>query len=233
VNSVLNAASFQPAVSSGGFVSIMGTGFGTSSHTWTTSDFSGRNLPTSLDGISVTINGHPAYVEYISPTQVNVIAPDDDAVGQVQVQVVTRQGASYAGTVIKQKLSPAFFAYRSGTTSYAVAVHSDGSLVGPVGPSSRPAVPGEVIEIYGTGFGATNPAMPASQLVSQPAPLIVPATVSIGGLNAAVQWVGLVSPGLYQLNVIVPMIATGDQTVQMTISGFQSPSGVFLPVSPN
>jgi uncharacterized protein (TIGR03437 family) len=233
VNSVLNAASFQPAVSSGGFVSIMGTGFGTSSHSWTTSDFSGINLPTSLDGISVTINGHPAYVEYISPTQVNVIAPDDDAIGQVQVQVLTRQGTSYAGTVTKLKLSPAFFTYPSGTTSYAVAVHLDGSLVGPSGPSSRPAVPGEVIQIYGTGFGATNPAKPASQLVSQPAPLVAPVTVSIGGINAAVQWVGLVSSGLYQLNVIVPMIATGDQTVQMTISGFQSPSGVFLPVSPN
>jgi uncharacterized protein (TIGR03437 family) len=233
VNSVVNAASYQGAITSAGFVSIVGTGFGTTTRGWSSSDFTGTNLPTSLSGVSVTINGKPAYVEYVSPTQVNVIAPDDDTIGPVPVQVTASQGASYTGTVLKQRVSPAFFTYVSGTTIYAVAVHSDGSLVGPAGPSSRPAVPGEVIEIYGTGFGTTDPAMPTSQLVSQPAPLPLPATVSIGGLNAAVQWVGLVSSGLYQLNVTVPMVTTGDQTVQTTVSGFQSPSGVFLPVSSN
>src|SRR5580692_4108293 len=121
---------------------------------------SGSNLPVSLDGVSVTINGKPAYVEYISSTQINAIAPDDDTIGQVPVQVTTPQGASYAGTVLKQKLSPAFFTFLSGTTSYVAAVHLDGTLVGPDGPSSRPAVSGEVIEIYGTGFGPTTPAAP-------------------------------------------------------------------------
>jgi uncharacterized protein (TIGR03437 family) len=233
VNSVVSGASFQPAIASGGFVSITGTGFGTSTRSWTSSDFSGTNLPISLSGISVTINSNPAYVEYISPTQINAIAPDDDTIGPVQVQVTTPQGASYAGTVLKQKLSPAFFTYQSGTTSYVVAVHTDGTLVGPAGPSSRPAVPSEIIEIYATSFGATNPALPTSQLVSQPAPLVLPATVSVGGVNAPVQWAGLVSSGLYQLNVTVPMVATGDQPLQASVSGFQSPSGVFLPVSSN
>jgi uncharacterized protein (TIGR03437 family) len=233
VNSVVNAASFQAAIASAGFVSITGTSFGTTTRSWTSSDFSGTNLPRSLAGVSVTINGNPAYVEYISPTQVNVIAPDDGTIGPVPVQVTTPQGSSYTGTVLKQKLSPAFFTYPSGTTSYAVAVHLDGSLVGPTGPSSRPAVPGEVIEIYGTGFGGTSPTIPTSQLVSQPAPLSSPATVSIGGVNATVQFAGLVSSGLYQLNVMVPLVAAGDQAVQSTVSGFQSPSGVFLPVSSN
>lgn len=81
--------------------------------------------------------------------------------------MTTPQGLGYAGTVVKQKLSPGFFTYQSGTTTYVAAVHLDGTLAGPAGPSSRPAVPGEVIEVYGTGFGPTNPASPASQLVSQ------------------------------------------------------------------
>jgi uncharacterized protein (TIGR03437 family) len=233
VNSIVNAASLQPAIASGGFTSITGTGFGASTLEWTSSDLSGTNLPTSLGGVSVTINGNPAYVEYISATQLYVIAPDDDTIGQVQVQVATAQGTSYTGTVLKQKLSPAFFTYPSGTTSYAAAVHLDGSLVGPDGPSSRPAVSGEVIEIYGTGFGATNPAMATSQSISQPAPLSFPATVSIGGANAIVKWAGLVSSGLYQLTVTVPMVSTGDQTVQTTVSGFQSPSGVMLSIASN
>jgi uncharacterized protein (TIGR03437 family) len=149
------------------------------------------------------------------------------------VLVTTPQGTSYAGTVLKQQLSPAFFTYQSASISYVAAVHLDGTLVGPIGPSSRPAIPGEIIEMYGTGFGATNPALPTSQLVSQPARLVWPATVSVGGINAAVQWAGLVSSGLYQLNVTVPMVAAGDQTVQTTVSGFQSPLSVFLPVGSN
>ena len=141
---------------------------------------SGSNLPVSLDGVSVTINGKPAYVEYISSTQINAIAPDDDTIGQVPVQVTTPQGTSYAATARKQKLSPGFLTYQSGTASYIAAVHLDGSLVGPIGPSSRPAIPGEVIETYGTGFGPTSPATATSQLISQPTPLAWPATVSVG-----------------------------------------------------
>jgi len=233
VNSVVNAASYQPAIASGGFVSIVGTGFGNSSRSWNSSDFSGTNLPTSLSGVSVAINGNPSYVVYISPTQVDVIAPDDDTIGQVPVQVTTPQGASYAGTVLKQKLSPAFFTYQSGTTSYAAAVHLDGTLVGPAGPSSRPAVPGEFIEIYGTGFGPTNPATPISQLVSQPAEVVLPAAVSIGGMTADVQSAGLISPGLYQLSVQIPSVAAGDQPVQANIGGFQTAPNAFLSVSSN
>jgi uncharacterized protein (TIGR03437 family) len=233
VNSVANAASFQPAIASAGFVSILGTGFANSARSRTSSDFLGSNLPLSLGGVSVTINGKPAYVEYISPAQINAIAPDDDTTGWVQVEVTTSRGASYAGTVLKQKLSPALFAYQSGTTNYAAAVHLDGTLVGPLGPSSRPAAAGEVIELYGTGFGATTPVTSTSQLVSQSAPLALPASVSIGGVPATVQWAGIVSPGLYQLNVVVPNLATADQPVQASISGFQSASNLFLPVASN
>jgi uncharacterized protein (TIGR03437 family) len=233
VDSVVNAASYQPAIASGGFVSIVGSGFTNSSRSWTSSDFSGNNLPTSLDGVSVAINGKPAYVEYINATQINAIAPDDDTIGQVQVQVTTPQGASYAGTVLKQKVSPAFFTYQSGATSYVAAVHLDGTLVGPAGPSSRPAVPGEVIEIYGTGFGPTNPLLPSAQLVSQPAPLSLPASVAIGGVDAQVQWAGLVSPGLYQLNVQIPNLSPGDQPVQTSLSGFQGGSGIFISIAGN
>jgi uncharacterized protein (TIGR03437 family) len=231
VNSVVNAANFLPAIASAGFISIVGTGFGNSSRAWASSDFSGSNLPLSMDGISVTINGKPAYVEYISATQINAIVPDDDTIGTVQVIVNTPQGPSYAGSVMKQKLSPAFFTYTPGTNTYAAAVHLDGTLVGPAGPSSRPAAPGEVIEIYGTGFGPTNPALPTSQLISQPAPLLFPATISIGGVPAEVQFAGLVSSGLYQMNVKIPSIPDGDQLTQATVSGFQTVPNVFLSIS--
>jgi len=231
VNSVLNAANYQSTIAAGGFVSIIGTGFGTSTRSWNSSDFSGSNLPISLGGVSVTINGKPAYVEYISPTQINAIAPDDDTIGQVQVQVTTSQGPSYGGTVLKERLSPAFFTYQSGMKNYVAALHTDGTLVGPTGPSSRPAIAGEVIAIYGTGFGATSPTTLTSQLVSQPAPLAAPAIVSIGGVNAVVQWAGIVSTGLYQLNVQVPNVGAGDLPIQVSVSGFQGSANTLVTVS--
>ncbi|HEY2859545.1 MAG TPA: LamG-like jellyroll fold domain-containing protein [Terracidiphilus sp.] len=233
VNSVVNAGSFQPAITSGGFVAIIGTGFGASKRSWTSSDFSGNDLPVSLDGTSVTINGKPAYIAYVSPTQVNAIAPDDDTIGEVEVQVTTPQGASYTQTVLKQTRAPAFFTYQSGTTSYIAAVHLDGSLVGPTTPTSRPAIPGEVIELYATGSGSTNPGVPTSQLVSQPALLTLPATVKIGTADAEVQWAGIVSSGLYLLNVKIPNVGAGDLAVQANIAGFQTAPNAFLSVGLN
>jgi uncharacterized protein (TIGR03437 family) len=231
ITAVVNAASFQPGIASGGFVSILGTGFGASTRSWTSSDFSGAGLPVSLDGVSVTIGGKPAYVEYISPTQINAIAPDDGSIGQAEARVTTPQGASYAGTAVKQKAAPAFFTYFVGGASYVAAVHVDGVTVGPAGPSSRPAVPGEVIEIYGTSFGPTNPPAPTSQTISQPAPLSVPVTVTIGGIDAQVQWAGIVAPGLYQLNVEIPAGGAGDQPIQASLGGFQSASGPVVAIS--
>ena len=116
--------------------------------------FSQQIPPVELDGMGITINGKPAFVEYVSPTQVNAIAPDDATIGNVQVQVTTPQGASYSAIVLKQALSPAFFTYQSVTTTYVAAIHLDGTLVGPALHIILPlAVPGEVIELYGTGSG--------------------------------------------------------------------------------
>jgi len=98
----------------------------------------------------------PAF--HVSPAEVKVIALDDDTIGQASVGATTPQGASYPGTVLKQKLAPAFFTSQSGTTNYVVAMHQDGTFVGPSGQNSRPPAPGEVIKIQGTGFGANHTA---------------------------------------------------------------------------
>lgn len=46
-----------------------------------------RNLPVSLDGVGVTIDDKLAYVAYVSPTQIDVLAPADASAGTVIVQV--------------------------------------------------------------------------------------------------------------------------------------------------
>ncbi len=230
IQSVLNAAIAQPVIASGGYVSINGTGFGTTTRLWNSTDFSGPNLPTSLSGVSLAINGKPAYVEYISPTQINAIVPDDPAVGPVQVQVTTPQGASYTGNALKQALAPAFFSSQSGETNYAIAVHQDGTMVGSSGIYSTPAVPGETIEIFGTGFGPTSPASPTALEPAQPSPLAAPVGITIGGVTAKVTWAGLVEAGLDQIDVVIPQVAAGNQPIQASIAGFQSPAAI-IPIA--
>ena len=121
ITSVLNAASFQPGIEAGSWVMIRGTNLANTSpgRTWRTEEIVNGKLPTSLDGVSVTINGKPAFVEYISPTQINVQAPSDTAVGTVDV-VVTNNGAASAPAAAQlQALAPAFFQYPG--TNYATA----------------------------------------------------------------------------------------------------------------
>ena len=59
----------------GEWVSIYGTNLASSTVTWN------GNFPTSLGGTSVTINGKAAYLSFVSPTQINVQAPNDTATG--------------------------------------------------------------------------------------------------------------------------------------------------------
>ena len=103
--------------------------------------------------------------------------------------------------------------------------------------SGRPAKPGEVVSLYGTGFGATNPSVPAGQLASGVASITTPITVAIGGATLSssdVLYAGL-SPGsisgLYQFNVRIPASASdGDLPVIITIGGVQTQTGATIPV---
>jgi uncharacterized protein (TIGR03437 family) len=106
----------------------------------------------------------------------------------VTVAVQTPLGLSYSATVLKQKLSPVFLTYQSGSQTYAMAVHLDGSTVGPLGPSSRLAVPGDTIEIFGTRFRETNPPVTSAPEVFPASPTSLPAAMSIGGVSATVEW---------------------------------------------
>ena len=232
VNGATDAASYGAATAAGEWVSIFGTGFSTASQMWTAADFVNGQLPTSLGGVSVAIDGQPAYISYESPGQINALMPADATIGPVTVQVTTPQGQSYPGTVMLQRLAPELFTWTQGSVTYAAAEHANGALVGPAS-SSQPAAAGEVIELYGTGFGPTSPQIPVSQAVFPPTILAAPVGVTIGGVAAQVKWAGLIGPGLYQINVQVPSVTAGDQAVMMSIAGFQSAAGVYVTVGAN
>jgi uncharacterized protein (TIGR03437 family) len=231
ITAVANAGSFQSNFASATWVSIFGTDLSASTEIWQASDFVNGTLPTSLDGVSVTINGVPAYIYYISPTQINALAPDDATTGAVQVQVTAAQ-KSNSFTAQKQQFSPAFFTIDNG--AYLAARHLDGTLVGKAnllaGVTSQPAAPGETVELFATGLGPTNPPLPTAQLITTPEQLANSIQVTIGGAAATVGFAGLVEPGLYQLNVTVPAsLPSGDQAVLATIGGLQTQAN--LPIT--
>ena len=232
ITSVVNGASFLQGLASGAWITLNGSGLSDTTRTWTTSDFNGNQLPTQLDGVSVTVNSIPAYVYYISPTQVTVLAPDDSAPGPVPVRVTSPQGT--AGIMVgKETFSPAFFQFLP--TKYAAAEHGNGTYLGKPnilpGVVTTPAKPGETILLFGTGFGPTNPALPTGQLVTEAAPLANPVTIFIGGKQAKISFAGLNASGLDQFNVTVPAdLPDGDQTLVASVGDAQSQPGIFITV---
>jgi uncharacterized protein (TIGR03437 family) len=232
ITGVANGASFQAGFASATWVSIFGANLSQTTRPWQDSDFVNGLLPTSLGGVSVVINGRAAYVGYISPTQVNVLAPDDAALGAVQVEVTTAQGKSNSWTAQKQQFAPGFFWMSGGT--YAAAQHADYTYVGNpglmAGVTTQPAKPGEVILLYGTGFGPTNPLLPSAQLVATPAALANSVQVTIGGVAAPVAYAGLVEAGLYQFQVTVPNIPGGDAAVVAQIGEVHTQTEVWITI---
>jgi N-acyl-D-amino-acid deacylase len=224
ITAVTNAASFSPGVASGTWVTIFGTFLASQTRGWTSTDVSGDQLPTALGNTSVTIDGRPAYVEYISGGQLNVLAPDDTTVGPVQVQVTTAAGVSDTFKVIKSPFSPAFFELGGG---YVAALHADNTLISP----SNPATGGETIVLFGTGFGPTNPPQDSGQLVTQAATLANTVTITIGAEPAHLVFAGLTESGLDQFNVVLPSgLPTGVTSVVATIGTNSTQTGVLLSV---
>jgi uncharacterized protein (TIGR03437 family) len=165
-NGVVNGASFQPGVVANSWVTIQGTNLAPQTDDWSHSIVN-RALPTSLDGVSVTMGGKPAYVYFISPGQLNVLAPDVPA-GPLTVTVTTAGGTSAAFATTATAYGPAFFLWPG---NQVVATRQDYSYAAKAGTfagaTTVPAKPGDVIILWATGFGPTMPTAPPG--VSVPA----------------------------------------------------------------
>jgi uncharacterized protein (TIGR03437 family) len=229
IASVLNGASFQPGIEAGSWVTITGTGLANTNpgRTWTAGEIVDGNLPTALDGVSVTIDGVPAFVEYISPTQINVQAPSDAAAGAVSVVVSNNGAFSAPATARLQAAAPAFFV-EPGTNFVSASRFPDYAAVG---APSAPAHPGDLLVLWGTGFGPTNPALvPGTVTIGAPA-LVATPTVTVGGMAVPVLSAVLTTgcAGLYQITIQLPAtVPTGALAIQASAGGVQTPAGVTI-----
>ncbi len=226
--------SSSPVIQPGSWISIYGANLANGTTVWN------GNFPVSLGGVSVTINNKPGYLWLVSPGQINLQAPTDVATGPVSV-VVTSPNGTATSTVTLAPAGPSFSLFSArypagliltpnGTGAYGGGTYD---LLGPSGAFSfktRPVKPGETIELFGVGFGPTNPPVPAGQSFSGAAPTVTPVSITIGGVSANVQFSGITGAGLYQFNVVVPNIGSGDQLLQAYTNGVVTQSGLSITV---
>jgi uncharacterized protein (TIGR03437 family) len=187
----------------------------------------------------VTINDVPAYLSYVSATQVNLQAPDGGLSGTVNVTLTTANGTA-SSTVTLGIVSPAFSLLGDGKHAAAIILRSDGSgsfgggtydVVGPSGTSlgykTVPAKAGDNVVFFGVGFGNTSPDVPAGQPFSGTAYADSAVHLTINGQPLTTTFAGMSAPGLFQFNLTIPQgLGTGDQSLLATVNGVSTQANV-------
>jgi uncharacterized protein (TIGR03437 family) len=233
-NGVVNGASFLPGISPNSWATIQGANLAATTDDWSKFIVSGQ-FPTTFDGVSVTIGGKPAYLYYITPTQLNILVPDV-GLGPVQVVVTNAAGTSASFTVTSSQYSPAFFEWPN---NQAVATQQNYTPAAKSGTfASLPTVaakPGDILILWGTGFGPTNLVPPSGTAVpgDKTYSVSVLPTVTIDNVSATVYGAALTSgfAGLYQVAIQVPpSLADGDWPIVAHVAGVSSPAGIILSV---
>lgn len=227
--------STTPTIQSGEWINIYGTNLAAATTTWN------GDFPVSLGGTSVAINNKPGYLWFVSTGQINVQAPDDTAAGTVNVSVTTAGGTA-TSTVTLAQFAPAFSLFPDNKHVAGIILRSNGSgtqgggtydFLGPTGNSlgfqTVPAKAGDVVELFGVGFGPTNPAVPAGHAFSGAAPTTNAVQLQIGDTSVTPSFSGISGAGLYQINLTIPSgLGVGDKSLLATVGGAQTQSFVVI-----
>jgi len=227
-------------ISANGIISIFGQDFFPAGQSKLVSgaDLVGGRLPENLGGVCVEVGGQKARMFHVFPGQLNVQVPSLTGVGQMAVTVIASCGVagsekrSNAENVTVQTVAPEFFYFRGTDNRPRVAAINAVSFAAITGAAKR----GDILAIYTTGLGRTNPAFEAGVLPGGIGATVEQVTVTLGSVQLAaadVLYAG-VAPGLaglYQINLRVPdAVADGDLPMALRIAGVSTPDGAFLTV---
>jgi uncharacterized protein (TIGR03437 family) len=205
----------------GSIISIYGTGL--ANYPTGLNVLSGlTQLPTSLNGVTVTIAGINAPFYFVSAGQLNVQVPFEVAAGMQPLVVTTAGGSSTTLNITVAPAAPSIFIVNTAAGIGTVVKNSDFSLV----TSANPVSAGDVIVIYSTGLGQSVPAsLTTGGLVPMSAlPNTGAVSVTIGGQDAPVIY-SIASPGfagLYQTAVKVPAGVSGTATLVLKMGAAAS-----------
>jgi uncharacterized protein (TIGR03437 family) len=216
---VANAASGQAAIAApGSIISIYGSGMAQ-----TTLPAAGFPLPATLAGATVTIGGINAPIFYASPLQINAQVPFQVSAGNAAVVVKLGSNVVGSSSITVQTVAPGLFL---GASGQAAALNQDGSANSP----GNPAAVGSVMAVFLTGLGPVNHAVVTGAAASANPLSNVSGNVSavVGGVVAEVAFAGLAPgfAGLYQVNVRVPQVASGNVALVVSVNGVAGNSGL-------
>jgi uncharacterized protein (TIGR03437 family) len=170
---VTSAAQAAGGIAPNTFITIKGSNLAATKRSLVAADIANNLLPTTVDGVTVTVNGQPGFITYISPVQINLVtAAELPTSGTVTVVVSNNSLTSATVNVTAQIVAPALFV----NGAYAAALHANNTVVGPptlVPNNSTPATAGETIVLFGTGFGVTTPAAVSGRVITTAAPLVL------------------------------------------------------------
>lgn len=239
----MNGASFGLApsgVTSGSLISVFGTNLASS-------EAAADSIPLSMNlgGVSVTIGGFPAALNFVchlcvggTGDQLNVQMPWEVSGTSAQIVVTSQGTASSPASITVAPFNPGIFSVNSGT-GIAIAILPDGSLPAPTGSipglNTRPAKTGDVLEILADGLGAVaSPPKDGANSLDALRTTMTQPTVLIGNASAPVSFSGL-SPqfvGVNQVNATVPSgVTTGNSVpLQIQIGGVTSTNQVVIAV---
>ena len=196
-----------------------------------------QQLPTSLGEVTVSFNGTPAALYYVSATQINALVPATVAPGSVQVIVQSNGVSSNPFTVTATATLPAIYALPNADGSTFFVTAALGGTATLVGNSAvdprvlRAAQPGDILDLYMIGLGATaDPTkFVTNQLFSGAYPVSATVTATVGGEKAPVSFAGLTSPGLYLVRITLPAdLAAGPRPIQISTGALKTGSSLVL-----
>lgn len=148
---VVNSASWGSPVAPGGLISIFGSNLAEQATS------ASAPLPFSLGGTSVTINGFPAALLFVSPTQINAQVPKEvqgpeGSVGTATVTVTTTAGSGSTMAGVTGG-SPGLFSLDGSGCGQAAALSSSTFSAVTINGPANSAAPSDYVTLFGTGFG--------------------------------------------------------------------------------
>lgn len=200
---VVDAAGFtnEQTVSPGAIVTIFGSALGPSQGVGF--QLVNGQVPTSLGGTQVLVNGEPAPILYSSYWQLNVILPYSLEIRTMPTIQVVSSGTPANQWSNSRVQSAGISLFR--VNNSAAALNQDGTLSSP----QNPAQPGSTVMLFGTGGGQTVPPSVAGEITPLVLrPLASTPQAQIGAREPLIVQYAGAAPGLVsgvtQINVTLP-----------------------------
>ena len=211
---VFNVFSFAPAgnpIAPGEFVNIYGTGL-------PAKNASAPPFPTNLSGVQLLINNIPAPLFQVTATNVYGVVPYSVTGPTATIVLVNGGAQSNMITVPLAATAPGVASLAQNGLGGGAITHANGTVVS----TSSPAARGETVVIYLTGLGAVSPpvtdgAPPTKLTSSNSVQAVYFGAAAVDASALLFQGLSPQYPGLYQINVTIPLGVAPGAAVPLAI----------------